>query len=384
MYQGEQGKYQSSTDGSWPDNYYLNPERSNCKSNTTIGYDTEKDKIIFKGEHPDKCSIYFDKEITLANYIKSIFVYDGYNNIYYHDGKGDYINSNLEAEDFSYRYTGPSEEVNNYICFGSEETTCPDDSLYRIIGAFKNDSGIYEAKIIKADYATYDETGTDGAYVAENINYKKNLDYYKGKKDNLSKIGWYFWNKSDSDQVKQNMWDTSLLSVNNLHKNYLNKYLKNKENGKWVGFIADHKWRFSSLGHDYIARQNAKVTFNNETSKNNFIEVQIGLMYASDYMYSALPSNWNKIGYNNDDEKADYRTSVEDNWMYMGLFEWILFACSSGENPNNRAFFIGDNGRISNYIVTESALAIRPTMYLKGETKYISGAGTLDNPYRIG
>ncbi len=383
MYE-EDGDYKSSTDGSWPDNYYLNPEKSSCKSDTTIGYDTNTDKIIFKGNHPDRCIIYFDKEITLANYIKSIFVYDGYNNIYYHDAKGDYINSDLEAEDFSYRYTGPSEDVNNYICFGSEAAICPDDSLYRIIGLFKNESDIYEAKIIKADYATYEETGTDGAYVSEMINYKNNLNFYRGKQENLSKIGWYFWNKSDNGKVGQNIWDTSLLSVDNLHKNYLNNYLKNKENGKWVDFItSNHKWYFSAFEHSIIARRNAKDTYKNEISKNNFIESQIGLIYASDYMYSALPSNWDKTGYNNDDETRDYRSSVDDNWIYMGLHEWILFACSNEANLNSRAFFIGDNGRISNNIVTDYALAIRPAMYLKSETKYLSGNGTLNNPYRI-
>ena len=40
------------------------------------------------------------------------------------------------AGDNSYRYAGASGEVNNYVCFGSSEASCPDDNLYRIIGVF--------------------------------------------------------------------------------------------------------------------------------------------------------------------------------------------------------------------------------------------------------
>ena len=39
-----------------------------------------------------------------------------------------------EAEDNSYRYAGAN--PNNYVCFGSDEETCPADNLYRIIGVF--------------------------------------------------------------------------------------------------------------------------------------------------------------------------------------------------------------------------------------------------------
>ena len=40
----------------------------------------------------------------------------------------------LDAEDYSYRYLGAN--PNNYVCFGSDEETCSNDDLYRIIGVF--------------------------------------------------------------------------------------------------------------------------------------------------------------------------------------------------------------------------------------------------------
>lgn len=49
---------------------------------------------------------------TLANYIiENVYVEDGVNNLYYHDGNGNYENAELEAGDNSYRYSGGDYEI---------------------------------------------------------------------------------------------------------------------------------------------------------------------------------------------------------------------------------------------------------------------------------
>ena len=53
------------------------------------------------------------------------------------DGKDDTIyhhTSSLTngAGDNSYRYAGPRNTTNNFVCFGSDEATCPTDNLYKI------------------------------------------------------------------------------------------------------------------------------------------------------------------------------------------------------------------------------------------------------------
>ena len=81
---------------------------------------------------------------TLVEYITTE-VYtgtDGDNGLYYHDGSGTYTNADQEAGDNSYRYSGAN--PNNYVCFGSDEETCPNDNLYRIIGVFDG-----QVKLIK-------------------------------------------------------------------------------------------------------------------------------------------------------------------------------------------------------------------------------------------
>ena len=94
-----------------------------------------------------------EEKVFLADYVKSLYTgTQGENSIYYHD-------SSLTngAGDSSYRYSGAN--PNNYVCFGSNESTCPTDNLYRIIGVFGD-----KVKLIKYDYGTTDELGTDGDY----------------------------------------------------------------------------------------------------------------------------------------------------------------------------------------------------------------------------
>ena len=68
----------------------------------------------------------------LSDYVKSLYTgTQGTNNIYYHDAS-----LTNGAGDNSYRFAGASGEVNNYVCFGSNVTPCPDDNKYRIIGVF--------------------------------------------------------------------------------------------------------------------------------------------------------------------------------------------------------------------------------------------------------
>lgn len=82
----------------------------------------------------------------------------------------------IGAKDNSYRYTGAN--PNNYVCFGTDEETCNDNYLYRIIGVFGNN-----VKLIKADVATSEELGAEASFDS-----KPDSDYYKGNLKNLGAI----------------------------------------------------------------------------------------------------------------------------------------------------------------------------------------------------
>ena len=112
--------------------------------------------------------------------------------------------------------------VNNYICFGSDEEICPEESMYRIIGIFDN-----QVKIIKNTNATSDMLGTDGDYYSDDMyywNYKYYWDYYE-----------YGYGSA---------WKFSALNTENLNLNYLN-YLGEK----WSNLISVHKWTATGGGH---------------------------------------------------------------------------------------------------------------------------------------
>ena len=171
------------------------------------------------------------KNPTLTDYIKyMVYVEDGINGLYYHDGIGTYTNADQEAGDNSYRYAGAS--PNNYVCFGSDEEVCSNDNLYRIIGAFDDDNDkVYNVKLIKYDYVTSEMLGTNGRDYANNYSFY--TTYYKGTMD-TSTIAAYRWNYDTSiNGSGSNNWITSEFNTINLNTNYWN-YL----GSDWQNLIA--------------------------------------------------------------------------------------------------------------------------------------------------
>ena len=139
------GDYKTVTQSSWPtEGYKFNTELSRCENGSTLSWDDSKKAVVMNGNVSDKCYVYFDKVLTLANYVISQYTgIQGENSLYYHD-------SNLAngVGDNSYRYAGASDSVNNYICLGSDAATCPDDNLFRIIGVFGAQTKVIRAKSV--------------------------------------------------------------------------------------------------------------------------------------------------------------------------------------------------------------------------------------------
>ena len=370
MYETEadSGEYQVSSDTTWPqDGYVFNESLSSCENGSTLSWDDENKRVLMQANTSDKCYVYFDKEpdiLYLADYVISN-VYtgvDGENGLYYHDGVGSYTNADQEAGDNSYRYSGAN--LNNYVCFGSDEETCPNDNLYRIIGVF-NDTGEYQVKLIKYDYATSTLLGTDGAYNSSTTSLG---DYYNGSQSTLYL---YFWN----NDTGRNIWSESNLNTINLNTNYLNNI-----GSTWASKIAEHTWQVGGNMPSNIYSVSVKSTYTNEIISPldaTTFSGKVGLMYASDYGYASSPDNWstNLSDYAND-------TNRNNNWMFMGFNEWIISPSPDGHIPNY-SYFILSEGNISRIRVHYEVYAIRPTFYLNSDVAYISGDGSQSNPFRI-
>ena len=298
----------------------------------------------------------------LADYVKSLYTgTQGDNNIYYHD-------SSLTngAGDSSYRYSGAN--PNNYVCFGSNESTCPTDNLYRIIGVFGNN-----VKLIKYDYGTTDELGTDGDYYQT---YKEwGMDStYKGTYGDGERIGVYYWNNS----TKKNTWSESLLNKTNLNTNFINNIGE-----EWANKIATTTWKVGGNTYSNIYSKTPSVVYQNEivspvttNTTDNATEytAKIGLMYVSDYGFAADPSAWTLTmgSYNN-------TTATSANWMYMGLYEWTISRDADG---SSNAFSVYNDGSVSYNIVYDYD-AVRPSFNLESSITYASGSGTQSDPIRI-
>ena len=315
------GDYKTVTQSSWPtEGYKFNAELSRCENGSTLSWDDTKKAVIVSGNLSDKCYVYFDiYQPTLAEYIKSQYTgTQGENNMYYHDS--DLANG---AGDNSYRYAGAN--PNNFVCFGTTESPCPTDNLYRIIGVFGENyhgvTGKQLVKLIKYDYMTTDELGTDGDY---SQTYKEwGMDStYKGTYGDGERIGVYYWNYKATGSAT-NTWSTSLLNKTNLNTNFINNI-----GTTWANKIATVTWKVGGNTWANIGTKTSSVAYTNEitnpvttntTDNATTYSAKIGLMYVSDYGFAASPDAWTLTmsSYNN-------TTATNNNWMYMGLYEWTI------------------------------------------------------------
>ena len=370
------GDYKTVTQSKWPtEGYKFNAELSRCENGSTLSWDDTKKAVIVSGNLSDKCYVYFDiYQPTLAEYIKSQYTgTQGENNIYYHDS--DLANG---AGDNSYRYAGAN--PNNFVCFGTTESPCPTDNLYRIIGVFGENyhgvTGKQLVKLIKYDYMTTDELGTDGDY---SQTYKEwGMDStYKGTYGDGERIGVYYWNYKATGSAT-NTWSTSLLNKTNLNTNFINNI-----GTTWANKIATVTWKVGGNTWANIGTKTSSVAYTNEitnpvttntTDNATTYSAKIGLMYVSDYGFAASPDAWTLTmsSYNN-------TTATNNNWMYMGLYEWTI---SRSAAISDFAFNVNFDGCVYfNYV--NFNYGVRASFNLESSVSYVSGSGSMSDPIVI-
>ena len=243
------------------------------------------------------------------------------NTLYYHD-------STLAngAGDNSYRYAGASNSVNNYICLGSDTTTCPDANLFRIIGVFGDKTKVIRAKSIG---------------------------------------GIQNWDTNGS-----NTWSTSSLNT------YLNgEYLTSL--GTLADKIATTTWKVEVAGarNDIYLNDVPKIAYQYEvgsSASSTTVDKKIGLMYVTDYGFAADSSGWTKY-------LMDYNSNTSKNWLYLGSDEWTILSSRGG---TDLAFYVDSTGNVGRSDVTNSN-AVRPSFNLLSSTTYVSGSGSMSDPVRI-
>ena len=186
------------------------------------------------------------------------------------------------------------------------------------------------------------------------------------------------WNYNNNTTINNgygsNTWSTSLLNKINLNTNYLKNI-----GSKWAEMINVTTWKVGGNTYANVFNQVPSVAYQNEivnpvitNSTDNATEysAKISLMYASDYGFASLPNSWStKLGYYTGD----------NNWMYMGLSEWIN---SRYADSYMRSFLISGVGFI-HFDYVSTAIAVRPVFFLSPFVKYLSGSGTSSDPIRL-
>ena len=356
------GNYEMTTASSWPtDGYVFNATLSKCENGGELSWDDTNKRVLMSGNVSDKCYVYFDViQVLLADYVKSLYTgTQGENGIYYHDA----ILTN-GAGDNSYRYSGA--DPNNYVCFGTNTTPCPTDNLYRMIGVFGD-----QVKLVKYDYANSNLLGTNGDYSGTGTYLKSNYSTYKGS---LTTINRYYWN----DSTSTNTWSESLLNKTNLNTNFITNI-----GTEWANKIATTTWKVGGNTYNNIANVEPSVSYKNEivnptpgstsTTGETEYKAKIGLMYVSDYGFAASQDHWGRY------LMDTYAAAMDNNWMYMGLYELTI---SRTADTSDCAFRVVSRGNVDEGRVTIN-YAVRPSFSLESSVTYVSGDGSQSSPLRL-
>ena len=255
------------------------------------------------------------------------------------------------------------DNVKNFVCFGSDASTCLTENLYRIIGVFNN-----QVKLVKYDYAKSSLLGTDGGFSQEYSYY-----YFSGKQgENPSSNSLYYWN---SDTVT-NTWSESNLNKVNLNTNFVNNI-----GTTWAEKIATTTWKVGGGSDANIIFSVPKTAYQYEvgsSASSTTYDAKIGLMYVSDYYYAASPSAWTLVGYNSAYSKS-YASAKGENWLYGGGEDWTI---SRYSDYSDSAFFVSSDG-VVRFNLVGNGYGVRPSFSLLSSTTYVSGSGSMSDPVRI-
>ena len=347
------GNYEMTTRSEWPtEGYVFNSELSKCENEGELSWDDENKRVLMSGNVSDKCYVYFDvvpSVVYLSDYVKSLYTgSQGDNNLYFHDAS--LING---AGDNSYRYAGSSSSVNNYICFGSYEATCPEDNLYRIIGVFGDKVKVVKYRDIGSyNTSKYNATSFTGmeAYTALNSTF-------------IGTLGDEWQNMIYLENWIGGEISSSILSQTSL-----------KNNTYKIEFLAG-----SVASPVLIDWYTAKVWYTAESNAAHTLSMKIGTISISELRYAMNSSNWN------------LSTLDNTSWLYYSKNEafYLFHSFSSGSGDAlgyymttdgilyafNEPSYTSDNTQITTYV--------RPSFYLTSSVTYVSGDGSQSSPLRI-
>ena len=309
-----------------------------CTNDAIASYDALNRQILIKSDNQTKCSLYFEENTYFRLHLINNYQTLGLTKI------EQTATGNQNYNTIEYRYQGKT--PNNYITFNGET------GVWRVIGVFevetlqsdKTYTKEYKVKIIRDSIGTsYWNTAASNNWVSSSL------------KDMLN-IGDYY-NRSGS------YTSTGLLETS-----------KNQ--------ISTTKW-FLGNAPASTTYGNARVTFTQERSTNTWSgnsqtwDGKIGLIYPSDYMY-ASSGCYNDSTVNGNNYGLDKCTTT--NWLIYSTIYWTI---SPHTYTAATARTVVYTGAANASFVNEYSYDIRPSIYLDPNVSYITGTGTINDPFII-
>ncbi len=262
------------------------------------------------------------------------------------EGEGLYAVSTSDDLDVEYRYAG--QNPNNYLMFNNE--------LWRIIGLVNvmtsEDKVEQRVKIVRNDSIgkySWDSTNQNDWNEASLMHYLNDGNYYNGIDENSLK-----------DHISKNMID---------------------ENIVWnIGGVSIENSKIL-LTKDWYRYERGTTVYPNRLA---IWKGKVALMYPSDYGWSFANLNPNiRINCLNKSLNEWPSECYNNSWMYSTQREreWLL-------TPNTDYWYnagVLQYGIIEYYFHegVEATYEIRPTLYLKLNSKIIYGNGTEMSPFRL-
>ena len=284
---------------------------------------------------------------------------------------GNLWQSGLEGD--GYRYVGSgavgtSTNPNNFICFGTTDksncTANQDKYMYRVLGVFSDANGKNHVKLIK--YKQLIETKWNS--INADVNWGDSTLY-------ASLNGSGFLTNTTYDYLQKTTWSNKI------------------EN--WTWSAVNTKTYDGSNGPNYFNDLTPSQIYLHEMNRSTKTSTvgewtnptaKIGLMYASDYTLSLGSSALAITG-----GTYDNRATLKTGWMHQSnndttknTWEWTL--SRNGANSGDfTAWAVDSGGRMngSQYSSVDNPYGARPVFYLTSNQEFLSGEGSLDDPFMI-
>ena len=261
--------------------------------------------------------------------------------------------SGLDTNNYSgmYRYIGTT--ANNFVTFAGEKAG------YRVIGVTSSANSTlgtsqYQVKLIKAD------------------NYAND-----GNTIGTGKVSWP-WHTSDTTNTT---WENSYLNKTVLNGSTSLSYLYTISS--YSSKITSVKWYQGDVKISNDADGGSKL-FGYEDDAVTTSKYKIGLMYASEYYYSAQGGGSVNC-YRNKTECPSWMFGVTGSWNVVAgtwnLTRWGGTNLGSG-TQYFATFLEPQKPYISDNLVSMHGM-VRPTFYLNTTVTYQGGSGTIDDPFII-